>query len=238
MRKTSMRRIFASAVCAALVATSFGAAKADPIVATAYLTIGPDLYVGGQTWSGSTTIANPTDPQLGITSGSVYNPIDFTIDTSLIPHLSSQGTTDAGPYGLIHNIQTTYDMRIYFGPSTTPDIGAQQPNPYVEITGNATGFIYDGPKGQELAATPSTLSLVLKNDTSASAIPANLLNLFTNPSGYMIWGGETLTVPGGQEGTVLMQITYSTAPEPASWLVFAGALGAAAIRFRRRRQRS
>jgi hypothetical protein len=92
-----MCRIFASAVCAALVATSFGAAKADPIVATAYLTIGPDLYVGGQTWSGGTTITNPTDPQLGITSGSVYNPIDFTIDTSLIPHLSSQGTTYVSP---------------------------------------------------------------------------------------------------------------------------------------------
>jgi len=78
--------------------------------------------------------------------------------------------------------------------------------------------------------------LVLKNDNSASAIPPSLLNLVSNTANYMIWGGETLTVPGGQEGTVLMQLEYPT-PEPASWLVFVATLGGVAIRYRGRRQR-
>jgi hypothetical protein len=74
-----MERIVASAACAAIIAALCGAAKADPIVATAYLTIGPDSYIGNRTWSGSTTIADPSNPQLGITSGNIWKPMNFTI---------------------------------------------------------------------------------------------------------------------------------------------------------------
>ena len=69
----------------------------------------------------------------------------------------------------------------------------------MEIAGNATGFVVDGPKGQELEFSPTSLFLALKNGNSESAMPPSLLNLFSNPANYMILGGQTFTVPGGQE---------------------------------------
>jgi hypothetical protein len=87
------------AVCLALMAVSGDAALADPIVATAYMTIGSDPYIGGQTWSGSTTIANPSDPNLGI-MGVDHSPVDINITTSPIPTVTS-ASTRMTPVGLI-----------------------------------------------------------------------------------------------------------------------------------------
>ena len=166
-----MRQTLLLIACLVLMSSLGRAVKADPIVATAYLTIGSDSYIGNQTWSGSSTIANPSDPQIGTVFASDVNQrIDIPIDSSLIPNLSSQGTTTY-PYGLIHDIQTTYDLRIYFGPSLTPDVGSQQPNPYVEITGNITGFIGGVPKGEEMSLATTSMSLTVKNNQLTFGIP-------------------------------------------------------------------
>jgi len=235
-----MRRSLTLNACLALSALLAGAAKADPIVVTAYLTIGPDQYIGNETWSGTTTVANPSDPQLGMIwdSNGVYDPIQLTIPPSSIPPLTSGGTFSS-PVGPIHNIQTTYDLKLYFGPSTVSNVGSQQTNPYVEITGTMSGFINDGPNGTELALSPSTMSLSLKNNTSSSGIPPGMLKLISNPSNYLIWTAGMPTDPPGLTSEVLVQVAYPTlAPEPTTWLIFlTAAVGGGAIRHRERSRR-
>ena len=140
------------------------------------------------------------------------------------------------PVGLLYNFQTTYDLRIYFGPSSTPNVGGQQPNPYVEITGNASGFIVDGSqegKQQELAVGLTSMSLALKNVTSASSIPQRLLNLFSNTANYMNWTSNNFLTPDGEIAQVSIQLAFpDPAPEPATWLVFLATVGVGVIRHR------
>ncbi len=233
-----MRRRSTHIACLALLASLAGPAKAAPIVVTAYLTIGPDQYIGNQTWSGTTTIANPSDPGLGNYWTLPFDPVEITIAPSPIPHLTSGGTFSS-PVGPIHNIQTTYDLRIYFGPSAVPDGGSEQPNPYVNITGAMSGFIVDGTNGRELSLSPSTLSLTLENKTSSSSIPPGMLNLFSSPTNYLLWTAGEPTDPPGLTDEVLLQVAYpNPIPEPATWLVFLAIVGSAVIRFRNPHRRN
>jgi len=236
-----MRRSLTLTACLSLSALLASAAKADPIVVTAYLTIGPDQYIGNQTWSATTTIANPSDPNLGTIwdSNGVYDPVQLTIPPSSIPPLTSGGTFSS-PVGPIHDIQTTYDLKLYFGPSTVSNVGSQQTNPYVEITGTISGFILDGRNGTELSLSPSTMSLSLNNDTSSSSIPPGMLKLISNPSNYLIWTAGMPTDPPGLTTEVLVQVAYDAnpVPEPTTWLIFlTAAIGGGALRLRERSRR-
>jgi hypothetical protein len=109
----------------------------------------------------------------------------------------------------------------------------------VEITGTMSGFINDGPNGTELALSPSTMSLSLKNNTSSSGIPPGMLKLISNPSNYLIWTAGMPTDPPGLTSEVLVQVAYPTlAPEPTTWLIFlTAAVGGGAIRHRERSRR-
>jgi hypothetical protein len=129
-------------------------------------------------------------------------------------------------------------MRIYFGSSTTPDLGTQQSSPYVENSGNVTGFILNGDKNQELSLTPTITSPTLNSTQLASEIPTNLLNLISNPIDYTTWTTNIISTPAGEEANVSVQLGFeSSAPEPSSWLVFLAAIGGGVIRYQKHRRR-
>jgi hypothetical protein len=211
-----------------VAATSLGTSShASGIVATGYLTIGPDANFGNQIWPGTTTIIDPTNPQLPITLVLVEPPIVTT------------PTTDAGSVPASGSlIATNYDLKIYFGPFMTPDTGSQQSNPYVEITGNIAGTVSVGTSGSTQSGFAlADMSIVLKNDTGASGVPESLLNLFSNPLNYQTWSSLDVANPADQRFTMTVQVGNET-PEPATWLVFAVMIGGMAIRRRVKSQRS
>ena len=197
-------------------------AHADPIVATAYLTIGADQFFGNQTWSGTATIANPANPQL---------PIGLEILGPPIPQIAISESS-AHPGGLGYVFTTSYDLKIYFGLTTTPNTGSQQSNPYVDITGNLSGNVVQSPAGSVSSGFKLTsMSIALENARSAASTPASLLSLFSNPNNYTsaVPLAVDAAIVTGRRAELALQIN-ANAPEPAAWAVFTLAIAGLALR--------
>jgi hypothetical protein len=184
---------------------------------TVELTVGPDSVLRGDVFSSaSVDLSHPSQVQ-ELPGGSV----------SFLRETPPQGT----PQPFDQSINTTFDLRIYFG-------GPSSGQPYVELTGKLTGHIGEGRQtfdlGGQFTATPT--SAVLHNGTADSTIPPALIDEYMHPHRYHLDGAVT----GGQDD-IGFHMTIDPppgcsvipSPEPATVVVWLAAVAALGLQHRR-----